>query len=406
VASKERIAASYGYRELQQKLQLRAWQMELALNSGLLVRAADGRFDAAAAAPHLTDPERFLSRLHAEELLNAVQAAAHLHISKPQFKRLVENKFVRARAHGEFRYGVYPLYRRGDLDRVQVFVSDQLAAYAAASAARRAGAGAKAQATRQRNLQAVSAQTQAVQQQLLTTLSIPMALERETAQLAFWTRIVGAHADAAQRASARAHKDENERKQRELATTLFARKDAALRLLALFKNPFVSCSFLDAGRLRLCDECKEECYAQHLRFYESEGCGGCRINHHYSLVEVKVVGGKESYLFTIPYPLVSQWLRPQNASNEKRIEGSYRQRRSHPPREELMPWVRKLPRFEREGGIGAYDERAQTTLLRAFPSARALESLEAALANLKETLRVPIPAAATGLTSRPHTHTD
>lgn len=362
---------SYGVQQLQGKLSLARWQMQLATETGLLKRAADGRIENSVAEAIFADLPGFLKRLSAEELVNSRDAAAHLDITRPQFKRMQEAELVTPREYGEFRYGQFPLYRRGDLDEAKIFAADQVEVHEEQKLQNRKGAGIKAQQTRKLNQQRIHEQTQQARKLLRETLGISDPVESSMAQLAFWLELVGSHADTLRRRSGRARKPDRKKEFYEQAQAIYAHKDAALRTLVSLSNPYVKLGFVNAAQLRLCWDCKETCRELGYRFNDWGGCEHCSTNHFYSLVAVDVKTSAGYYEFFIPYPTVAAWSGTKTHDDTHSKSG-------------LIKWVHKLPSMHRDGGLGAYDSSLPESLLKAFNAQRSIEGLQAALQSLTE----------------------
>jgi predicted DNA-binding protein (UPF0251 family) len=71
-------------------LGLAIWEIELAIETGLLRRLPDRDFEATAVEAALADPEAFRGLLAAEHRLNAADAAGRLGISRQRFARVVK----------------------------------------------------------------------------------------------------------------------------------------------------------------------------------------------------------------------------------------------------------------------------------------------------------------------------
>jgi hypothetical protein len=147
--------APWGREKVRTVLGLAVWEVELAVEIGLLRRLPDRRFEAAAVAAALADPEGFRSRLAAERRLNATEAARRLGISRQRFARVVEQAGLAPVATEQVdRYATVltvRYYRAADVETLRPYVAADIVLRAAATSVGRSTAARRAAGTRARN---------------------------------------------------------------------------------------------------------------------------------------------------------------------------------------------------------------------------------------------------------------
>jgi hypothetical protein len=144
--------APWGREKVRTVLGLAVWEVELAVEIGLLRRLPDRRFEAAAVAAALADPEGFRSRLAAERRLNATEAAGRLGISRQRFARVVEQAGLAPVATEQVdRYATVltvRYYRAADVETLRPYVAADIVLRAAATSVGRSTARVELEAVR------------------------------------------------------------------------------------------------------------------------------------------------------------------------------------------------------------------------------------------------------------------
>lgn len=147
--------APWGREKVRAALGLAIWEIELAIETGLLRRLPDRDFEATAVEAALADPEAFRALLAAEHRLNAPDAAGRLGISRQRFARVVKQAGLEPVAeeqmHRYRRLLTVRYYRAADVDTLQPYVGADIALREAATAVGRSDAAQKAAHTRARN---------------------------------------------------------------------------------------------------------------------------------------------------------------------------------------------------------------------------------------------------------------
>lgn len=106
------------YSKARRSLGLATWEMELAVNSGLLVQRKDGSVESRSLASAMSDPVSWRARLSDEELLNATEAASVLGVSVMRFHRLRKMVVppIKVQCSEPWKYGrTIRYWRRGDV---------------------------------------------------------------------------------------------------------------------------------------------------------------------------------------------------------------------------------------------------------------------------------------------------
>jgi hypothetical protein len=147
--------AQWGREKVRAALGLAIWEIELAIETGLLRRLPDRDFEATAVEAALADPEAFRALLAAEHRLNAADAAGRLGISRQRFARVVKQAglepVAEEQVHRYRRLLTVRYYRAADVDTLQPYVGADIALREAATAVGRSDAAQKAARTRARN---------------------------------------------------------------------------------------------------------------------------------------------------------------------------------------------------------------------------------------------------------------
>jgi ATP-dependent RNA helicase SUPV3L1/SUV3 len=111
--------------QLRRELGLAPWQLQLAVEEGLITRRKDGRVSQGERERLLADPGHLFKQLHARQPLPLDEAAAELGIAPPLLRQATTAGVVRA---AKARHGGAPVYRRSDLRAAR----ERLAAWLAA----------------------------------------------------------------------------------------------------------------------------------------------------------------------------------------------------------------------------------------------------------------------------------
>ncbi|MEU6712460.1 hypothetical protein ABZ897_13350 [Nonomuraea sp. NPDC046802] len=148
------MARGVGRERVRELLGLAVWEVELAVETGLLRRLPDRTFDPVSVNAAQADAERFRRMLAAEHRCNVSQAAARLGVSAERFKQIAAG--VAPVAVEEVRkYGrtlVVRYYRAADVDALADLAHADAELRAAARAYSRSEAARKAATTRRLNL--------------------------------------------------------------------------------------------------------------------------------------------------------------------------------------------------------------------------------------------------------------
>jgi len=116
------IESGTRYRIAQQRLGLAKWQMELAVECGLLGRKPDGLIEQNSLDQALNNLDAWMEELSGVEMLNATQAAAELGVSVAQFHRLRDLVVppIQTCAAVPWKYGrTIQYWRRKDVRRLR-----------------------------------------------------------------------------------------------------------------------------------------------------------------------------------------------------------------------------------------------------------------------------------------------
>ncbi|MEU0571889.1 hypothetical protein ABZ297_41720 [Nonomuraea sp. NPDC005983] len=148
------MARGVGRNRVRELLGLAIWEVELAVETGLLRRLPDRTFDPVSVNAALAEAERFRRLLAAEHRCNATQAAARLGISAERFKQIAADlppvSVEEVRKYG--RTLVVRYYRAADVDALADLAHADAELRAAARAYSRSEAARKAARTRKLNL--------------------------------------------------------------------------------------------------------------------------------------------------------------------------------------------------------------------------------------------------------------
>lgn len=177
-----KVARGWGLKKVREQLGLAVWEVELAVEAGLLRRLSDRTYDPVSVNAALADPDHFRQLLAAEHRCNATQAAARLGISAERFKRIAAD--LTPIAVEEIRkYGrtlIVRYYRAADVDALADQARADTELRAAARALSRSEAAKKAAQTRKRNLE------QARSARLAIDATMP-APETDPVQVLIWS---------------------------------------------------------------------------------------------------------------------------------------------------------------------------------------------------------------------------
>jgi len=111
----------YSFEKVRKALEAHKADLQKALDLGLVTRADPEKFTLAEAEIIQAHWSATLTALRAEDLLSAFEIGDLLNIEPLTVKGFVQKfpELLLVRGHGSFKWGVYPLYRRGDLEPVQ-----------------------------------------------------------------------------------------------------------------------------------------------------------------------------------------------------------------------------------------------------------------------------------------------
>lgn len=150
-------AVRLGRERVRAELGLAVWEVELAVETGILSRGTDRRFDPSEIRAALEDMDTFRNRLEGERRLNATEAAERLKISKQRFARVVEQAGVSPVAEEDVRkYGrvlTIRYYRSADIDQLIPYAGADQALREAVTTVGRSDAAKKGARTRAENKQ-------------------------------------------------------------------------------------------------------------------------------------------------------------------------------------------------------------------------------------------------------------
>lgn len=150
-----RAGPRWGREKVRAALGLAVWETNLAVESGLLTRGEDRRFDPVEVQKAVDDIEGFRARLRAEHRLNATEAAARLGISVQRFARVVEQAGLVPVAEEGFRkYGRFltvRYYRAADVEALAPYAHADRVLREAVTSVGRSAVAQKAARTRARN---------------------------------------------------------------------------------------------------------------------------------------------------------------------------------------------------------------------------------------------------------------
>lgn len=180
--------APWGREKVRAALGLAVWEVELAVETGLLRQLPDRRFEAAAVAAALADPETFRSRLAAERRLNATEAAKRLGISRQRFARVVQQAGIAPVATEVVdKYATVltvRYYRAADVEALRPSVAADVVLRAATTAVGRSAVARKAARTRARNRERARSARAELEAARAAAATSPVAVLRYGAALA------------------------------------------------------------------------------------------------------------------------------------------------------------------------------------------------------------------------------
>jgi len=381
-----------GFEAVRQQLGLAVWQTELASRIGLLYRHPEGYLLEDVAAIE-RDRDRFYTALARAEQINAPDACKILGVSRTHFDEIVVAGLLRPSGTGEFRYGTYSTYRRGDVDDLVSRVLELVAQRQAGIARRRSVASRQAQATRQRSEANRDKALDRVRRQAVGLAAVQDPLARALAMVGFWGTLVAAHADAERDRAGRTKSAKTQAAAEETSEACYAAKNQAQRAL-LDVRDLTRWRFLDGSRTWLCDSCRQDAWAAHVHPGDwDRHCEDCEIDHSLSLLECTISAAGQEYVMVIPVPIAEEWDVPEprgpaDPGSGVNLPAISRKQKKRPYRgqsvEELPGWIKSIRKRSRDrrDELGAYDTVVDETTLRAFPAPVAIESLQAAVQDL------------------------
>jgi hypothetical protein len=305
-----------------------------------------------------------------------------LAIPRAHFDELVAAGRVKVHATGEFKWGTFALYRRGDVQDLLPEVPALTAARKAAQAARRQQASKKAVVTRQRTVAEVATARTSTQHQLAKKTRGRSLYEQALALVGFWGELVSAHADTYTGMANRARNPETSTRYRHIANDCYATKNELSALLARIHDPRVVWDFYDAGRLWLCDACREDAreMGMHpIEYVDYGSCNNCTIDHYYSVLGATITIDEPREI-TIPVPVALAWEGSSADAQPRARKFGAR------PHEALPSWIRKIKSARNYSRYDLPVPRVTPAQLKAYPADVALEALSAAISSLRESL--------------------
>jgi hypothetical protein len=389
-AINEAVAAMAApYAVVRDVLGLAAWQMELAFESGVFTSGLPSHsvlveeYAAAVAAPDL-----FAARLAREEKINAGEVAKVLGVPRAHVDEMVADHSLRSCGVGQWKWGTFDLFRRGDVEDLVAGMSLRIERRKARQGeARRLGARRAARSRTQNAANLARARNSTQRNLIAQSGGGRPPLDQSLGLVGFWGELVSGHALDARAKAGRARLPETAARLRRVSDECYEAKNELSETLVLVKSTLVTWDFYDGGRLLLCDRCVECAHAIDeplWRYKEGNWCARCTIDHHFSVLSCTITAGPVREI-TIPVPIAAAFVRGGHIASPS-VERPARDKGQ--PRDDLPNWIRAVAAVERHDLSSLPVLRVTSAELRVYAPEDAIAALRAATTTLREAARL------------------